>query len=184
MNWKRSLVAFAAGLPFVALLAFGMTRDPNQIPTSMPGQDAPTFTLPVLNAADTVSLARHAGEVVVLNFWASWCVPCRIEHPVLLQAASRYADSDVHFYGVVYQDTEDNAQRWLNQLGQGYPSLLDPGSRTAVDYALTGVPETYIIDRQGKVVFHRAQPITDLAEFIQLIEAARAGTLGPGGASS
>lgn len=182
MNWKRSLLAVAAGLPFVALLAFGMTRDPNAIPTSMPGQTAPEFTLPVLNAADTVRLASHAGDVVVLNFWASWCVPCRIEHPVLLQAASRYQGSDVHFYGIVYQDTNDNAQRWLNQFGQGYPSLLDPGARTAVDYALTGVPETYVIDRQGTVVFHRAQPITDLAEFIRVIEDARAGT--SGGAAS
>lgn len=175
MNWRRAALAVAAGLPLVALLAFGLTRNPNAIPTSMPGQDAPDFALPMLEAGDSVRLASHAGDVVVLNFWASWCVPCQLEHPVLLEAARRYEGTDVHFYGIVYQDTEDNAVRWLERMGRGYPSLMDAGSRTAVDYALTGVPETYVVDRAGRVVFHRALPITDLDELLDVIEAARGG---------
>ena len=162
----------SVALPVVALLAFGMTRDPNAVPLTMPGKIAPAFALPVMDAAppDTVALAAHAGDVVVLNFWASWCLECRVEHGDLSQAALALEPKGVRFYGVLYKDQESNARAWIiDQGGQAYPTLLDPGSRTAVDYALTGVPETVIIGRDGRIVHKQIGPIT-ATRLLEIIE--------------
>lgn len=162
MNWRRSLIALAAVSPVVALLAFGMTRDPRAIDSPLPGRAAPEFVLPVMEAEDSIRLADLRGHIVVLNFWASWCVPCLAEHPVLTNAAMAYHDRGVRFLGVLYRDSPQNARRWIDRLGgASYPTVLDDGSRAAIDYGLAGVPETFIIDRDGRIARKHIGPITD-----------------------
>lgn len=167
MNWRSAAYGVAIAVPIVALLGFGMTRDPKDIPSPLPGRAAPPFALPTFTQkpgvpADTVRLSVLRGKVVVVNFWASWCLACRSEHSALMLAGSAYKDTaDVKFYGVLYNDSPENGLRWLQQMGEDdYPSLLDPGSKVAIDYGLYGVPETYFIGRDGKVAFKQTGPVT------------------------
>ncbi len=188
MNWRRSLVGAAVALPFVALLGFGLTRDPRAIPSPLPGRLAPEFSLAVLRpgdyppariARDTAILAEYRGQVVVLNYWASWCLACRDEHAALSAVAREYAGQGVQFFGPVYNDTPNNASRWIEMMGgQAYPSLLDQGSRTAIDYGLYGVPETFFIARDGRVAYKHVGPVTE-ALLRQKIDSLRTATSGP-----
>jgi cytochrome c biogenesis protein CcmG/thiol:disulfide interchange protein DsbE len=171
MNWKRAFyVTLAIGAPFLALLAFGMTRDPRSIPSPLPGRAAPLFTHSVfapgadsilrMNVGDTVRLADRRGQVVVVNFWASWCLACRDEHLDLSQTAMRFANKGVRFYGLLYNDREENGVQWIAERGgQAYPALSDPGARTAIDYGLYGVPETFVVDRNGVVAHKYVGPV-------------------------
>lgn len=160
MNWKRVLLSFGFTVPVVALLAFGLTRDPNAIASPLPGRPAPDFTLPIIeNGSGVVSLADQRGSVVVLNFFASWCLECRYEHAALATASARYADQGVRFFSVLYNDTPEKGRAWIEQMGgQPYPALHDEGARTAIDYGLYGVPETFIIDRDGRIVRKKIGP--------------------------
>ena len=160
MNWKRSLVGVGIGIPIVMLLGYGLTRDPRHIASPLPGRAAPEFSLPALDGGDSIKLGELRGQVVVVNFWASWCIPCRQEHPVLLDAARTYEPRGVKFVGIAYNDKPEDSQRWLNELGKSYPSLVDAGARTAIDYGVSGVPETFILDKQGVVAFKKFGPIT------------------------
>lgn len=175
MNWRNAVIGGAIGIPLVVFLAFGLTRDPRVLPSTLPGRPAPPFTLVTLEGRDTVSLAAQAGHVVVLNFWASWCIPCLQEHGELEAAARLFEERGVRFFGLLYQDRPDNAVAWLENLGgQTYPSLLDGQSRAAIDYGLSGVPETFVIDQAGLVAYKHIGPITAarLAEVISpLLEA-------------
>lgn len=163
MNWKRSTLAVIIVLPVIALCWFGLSHDPRAIPSPLPGHPAPEFTLVRLDPPATeVSLASHRGEVVVVNFWASWCLACRDEHRPLSEVATRYRDRGVVFYGILYNDTPEPARRWIKEMGgQSYATLLDPGSRTAIDYGLYGVPETFFIDREGRVAYKHIGPVTE-----------------------
>lgn len=164
LNWKRALISTATvGVPLIALLAYGMTRDPREIPSPLPGHDAPVFTRAVFapgedstlrrTVGDSVRLADQRGGVVVVNFWASWCLACRDEHEALSMTARHYAAKGVKFFGMLYNDQERNGIKWIAQMGgQAYPALSDPGARAAIDYGLYGVPETFVIDQRGKVV--------------------------------
>jgi cytochrome c biogenesis protein CcmG/thiol:disulfide interchange protein DsbE len=160
-DWRRVIVGFGIALPILALLAYGLTRDPRAIPSPLPGTEAPEFALPVMDSSDTVRLSALRGDIVVLNFWASWCLECRVEHADLAVAATEYGDRGVHFFGVLYNDTPTNGRAWIAEMGgQPYPSLVDEGSRTAIDYGLYGVPETFIIGRDGKVVHKQIGPLS------------------------
>lgn len=178
MNVGRAFVGALVAVPVIGLLYFGLGRDPRAIPSPLPGREAPAFSLEVIRVpkvgvdgpavqggslavGDTVRLAEKKGGVVVLNFWASWCLACRDEHAILSEVASEYSDADVHFYGVLYNDTPDNGRRWIEQMGgQRYPALDDPGSRTAIDYGLYGVPETFFISADGRVARKFVGPVT------------------------
>jgi cytochrome c biogenesis protein CcmG, thiol:disulfide interchange protein DsbE len=161
MNWRKSAIGIGISVPILALLAYGMTLDPRSLPSPLPGKPAPDFALAMLDEPDTVRLADLRGEVVVLNFWASWCMECRYEHSDLSLAATMYESRGVRFFGVLYNDTPANGRAWIREMGgQSYPALLDSGSRTAVSYGLYGVPETFIIDRDGIVVHKQIGPIT------------------------
>jgi cytochrome c biogenesis protein CcmG/thiol:disulfide interchange protein DsbE len=157
---KRVLgVGVVVVLPLVAVLVANLGRDPHAIATPLVGKQAPPFDLGTLDSGGKVSLRSLAGRPVVLNFWASWCVPCQAENPVLLEAAR--ANPDVSFLGVVYEDEPARAAAFLRELGAGYPSLLDPQATTAVAYGVAGVPETYFIDRAGRIVGKYAAPLSD-----------------------
>lgn len=101
-----------------------------------------------------------ADRVRVINFWATWCVPCSQEHPLLLEAAQRYQDRGVVFLGVLYGDTADKAVPFLKKHGSAYPNLLDPGQVTAIDYGVGGVPETFFIDKSGMIARKVVGPVS------------------------
>jgi len=156
-RWKIWLMLIlCAG--FLGLLGFGLTRDAQVLPSAIIGQDAPPFDLQTLTG-DSISLASLEGHVVILNFWASWCIPCREEHPVLEMAASRYKDHDVRMLGVVYQDNRSNAKQFLAEHGGSWPSVLDPNSRVAINYGVYGVPETFFLDPHGRIIKKHVGPV-------------------------
>ena len=169
MNWKRAAIGMIATLPVIALFAFGFTRNPSEIPSPLPGNAAPNFSLGVFapgesplarNVGDTIRLADQNGKVVVVNFWASWCLACRDEHVALSETAREYPDK-AQFIGVLYNDRPAAGSRWIAQMGgQSYPSVTDNDSRTAIDYGLYGVPETFIIDPQGRIAYKHLGPIS------------------------
>ena len=171
MNWKRSIIATVAAIPLIALFAYGFTRDPSAIDSPLPGNQAPGFALEVfapgeepLNRAvgDTIELGKLAGNVVVVNFWASWCLACRDEHQGLSETAKRYSTQPARFVGVLYNDRPAAGVEWIARMGgQSYPSVNDKGARTAIDYGLSGVPETFIIDPGGRIAYKHIGPISE-----------------------
>jgi cytochrome c biogenesis protein CcmG/thiol:disulfide interchange protein DsbE len=148
MKWKVTLAVSLACAALVIVLAKGFGRDPHEVPFMLRGQPAPAFELKALETGEVVSLAKLKGKPVVLNFWSTWCGPCRIEHPVLEWAFRQYGNQ-AQFLGAVFEDTEENARAFVARTGSPYPQLIDPRSRMAVDYGVAGVPETYFIDADG-----------------------------------
>jgi cytochrome c biogenesis protein CcmG/thiol:disulfide interchange protein DsbE len=155
LRWLLPVLA----IPFLGLLAYGLTRDTYVLPSPLAGKEAPSFRLSSLDG-DTVSLNDLRGKVVVLNFWASWCVPCRTEHEVLKRAHSAWDPSEAQVVGVVYQDSPENARRFLSQLGGGWMQLTDPSQRTAIDFGVYGVPETFFIGKDGQIGYKKVGPVT------------------------
>jgi cytochrome c biogenesis protein CcmG/thiol:disulfide interchange protein DsbE len=133
-----------------SIFAFGLGRDPTHLPSELVGHRAPEFSLGSLSG-QTIDLRSLRGKVVVLNFWASWCIACRQEHPNLVAAWELYGDSGVVFLGVLFQDTPQYARQFMKDLGGGWPTLLDPGGRTAISYGVAGVPETFFIGPDGRI---------------------------------
>ena len=147
--------AVVAGVSLVsALLAFGLSRDPAVIRSPLLGRGAPKFALRTLNGREIIRLSRFRGQVVVINLWASWCAACRQEHPALLAAWERYRDLGVVLIGVDYQDSTTAATRFMQEMGGDWPTVEDPGGRTALAYGVYGVPETFFIGPDG-VVRHK-----------------------------
>ena len=156
----------------MAVVAVGFTRDPGRIESPLVGRTAPEFRLVSLDGA-TIDLAGLRGRSVVLNFWASWCIPCRDEAPLLRAAQDRYAALDVAFLGVVYQDSAPSAQAFVDRYGIAYPSLLDPDGRTALDYGVYGIPETYFIAADGIIRAKQIGPLDAATLERQIAEALR-----------
>ncbi len=156
---KKMLIPAVITVPVIALLYYGMQRDVRNVESPLPGRAAFDFTAPTLDG-DTISLADLKGKVVVLNFWASWCIACIDEHRVFVDAERYYADQDFEILGVVYQDGPANAQRWMRQRGGNWPSLIDDKSRIAIDYGVYGVPETYFISREGQIAYKQIGPVS------------------------
>jgi cytochrome c biogenesis protein CcmG, thiol:disulfide interchange protein DsbE len=153
------LVVVAAAIPVLALLGFGLTRDPRIVPTVLTNHPAPPFALQSLGGAP-VQLSDLHGQVVLVNFWASWCEVCVAEHSLLVDADRRWHDQGLRVVGIVYDDSAPSAAAWMHAHGGAWPVLLDPGSRTAIDYGLFGVPETFVIDRDGRVAHKQTGPVT------------------------
>jgi cytochrome c biogenesis protein CcmG/thiol:disulfide interchange protein DsbE len=118
-----------------------------------------------------MNLGARRGSVVVVNFFASWCDPCREEAAALEETWRTYQSQDVQFYGIAYKDADSKAQAFLDQFDVSYPSTVDTSNRAARDYGVTGVPETFVVDRQGLLVRHFLGPITQ-AQLAQEIERA------------
>jgi len=148
-----------AALPALWLLFQGMGVDKYTLPSPLEGNVAPTFQLQTMDG-DSIDLADLSGKAVVLNFWASWCIPCRQEHDVLKAAEATYDPEQALVLGIVYQDTEENARRFLAALGGDWTQLLDPTQRTAIDYGVYGVPETFFISPDGQIAHKQVGPVT------------------------
>jgi len=160
MLWKRLLVPLFI-LPFIALLAYGLTKDPRTIPSPLVRKEAPPFTLNLLDGG-VLRLDDLRGKVVLVNFWASWCFPaCWNEAPRLEAAWERYRDRGVMIVGIVYQDSEQNAREFIRRFGKTYPNGLDRRSRIAIDYGVYGVPETFFIDREGRIAHKHTGELTE-----------------------
>ena len=159
MNKKVLIAGFVLAVPMIVVLALSFGRDPHAVKSPLVGRTAPAFALGAVTTGDLVSLADHKGKPVVVNFWATWCVPCYAEHEVLKETARARA-SDVQFIGIVYNDTEDKIVQFLNTYGSSYPTLHDVSGKTAIAYGVYGVPETFFIDRSGTIVSKYEGPLT------------------------
>ena len=150
----RKLLFLVPVLAFLALatwfaLALRPDHDPRELPSALLDKPAPDFVLPSLGGGEPVSLASLHGQVVVLNFFASWCVPCRVEHPILMRLA---AQEKLPLFGVAYKDKPDDSRRILSQLGDPYRAIaVDAEGRLGIDFGVYGVPETYVIDKTGRI---------------------------------
>jgi cytochrome c biogenesis protein CcmG/thiol:disulfide interchange protein DsbE len=144
----------------VWLLAFGLGRNPDAYRNPLVGHRAPVFALASLSGGDTIRLSQYRGQVVVLNFWASWCNDCVAEHAALSQAWSRYRDQGMVVLGVVYQDAPTSARRFARELGDQWPQAVDTESRTAIAYGVRGVPETFFVSPDGRVVAQHSGAVT------------------------
>ena len=169
---RRLIVAawLVAGVfAIVALFTVNIAKPAAPVDTPIVGRPAPSFDLQTL-AGGRLSLAELRGSAVVLNFWASWCIPCRDEAPLLTAANASYGPRGVRIVGVVYQDSAENALDFMRRYGQTYDALLDPDGRTAIDYGVFGIPETFFIDASGVVRSRQVGALTD-AELRRQIEA-------------
>ncbi|HWP00656.1 MAG TPA: DsbE family thiol:disulfide interchange protein [Methylococcus sp.] len=156
MRFALPLLVFAL---LVALLAVGLRLDPREVPSPLIGKPAPGFSLPQVAAAEQrLSLADLKGQVFLLNVWASWCLSCREEHPLLLELAKR---GIVPIYGLNYKDERETAQAWLKRFGDPYrASAFDADGRIGIEWGVYGVPETFVVDKQGLIRYKQTGPIT------------------------
>jgi cytochrome c biogenesis protein CcmG, thiol:disulfide interchange protein DsbE len=156
---KRFLIPLGIFFVLVGFLAAGLRLDPREVPSPLIDKPAPPFTLPELvDPQRTFSQKDMLGKVWLLNVWASWCVSCREEHPVLVEFSKRKL---VPVYGLNYKDDRKDALAWLARLGDPYTmSIMDRDGRIGIDYGVYGVPETYVIDKQGVIRYKQIGPVT------------------------
>ena len=159
MRSLKLVIPLAAFLGIAAFLAIGLTRDPREVPSPLIDKPAPNFRIAQLgNAAGAFSPEDMRGKVCLLNVWASWCVSCRAEHPLLVEMAKRKA---VPIVGLNYKDKREDGLAWLGKLGDPYAlSAYDVDGRVGIDYGVYGVPETFVIDKQGVIRYKQIGPIT------------------------
>jgi cytochrome c biogenesis protein CcmG/thiol:disulfide interchange protein DsbE len=156
---NRFLIPFAVFLVLVVFLAVGLNLNPREVPSPLIGKPAPAFQLSQLHEQGKVLGKQDMlGQVWLLNVWASWCVSCREEHPVLVELAKRKL---VPIYGLNYKDTRSEALGWLGQFGNPYTmSIVDADGRVGINYGVYGVPETFVIDKAGVIRYKQIGPVT------------------------
>lgn len=156
---KRYILPLAGFAVLLVFLGIGLRLKPQEIPSPLIGRHAPQFTLPQVEDAGLVFHSRDmAGKVWVLNVWASWCGPCRAEHPALLEL-SRLALAPI--VGLNYNDARGDSQKWLKDFGNPYQvSAFDGDGKTGIEFGVYGVPETFVIDKQGRIRLKLTGPLT------------------------
>lgn len=152
-------VLFLVGL--LALLGVGLKLDPREVPSPLIGKPAPAFALPLLDGSATVTQEQLKGRPLLVNFWASWCAACQIEHPLLMRLAH---ESGVEIVGIDYKDTPEAAQAWLARHGNPYRSVIvDAKGSAGLDFGVYGVPETFVLGADGTIVYKQIGPVTEQA---------------------
>ncbi|MCY0092715.1 DsbE family thiol:disulfide interchange protein [Hoeflea ulvae] len=167
---RRMLIAFLPLILFIALAGvflyqLGSGKDASEIPSVLIGSQAPSLSLPPLegltaNGAPVPALTDAAieGKLALVNVWASWCVPCRQEHPILLDLSR---DPRITLVGINYKDKNDNALRFLGELGNPFSAVgIDPVGKSAIDWGVYGIPETYLVAPDGEILFKQIGPFT------------------------
>jgi cytochrome c biogenesis protein CcmG/thiol:disulfide interchange protein DsbE len=156
----RFILPLAVFVVLAGFLFIGLGLNPREVPSPFIGKPAPAFQLAQLaHKEQTFTPAQMQGEVWLLNVWASWCAPCRIEHPLLVELAK---NNVVPIIGMNYKDKRDAALGWLAELGDPYKlSVADNDGRVAIDYGVYGVPETFIIDKHGVIRHKQIGPISE-----------------------
>lgn len=165
-------VQLAIGAPLVVFLGLGVllfarlfAGDPSQVPSALIGREVPEFELPALEGLSEDGEAvpgfsdadLGGGDVTVVNVWASWCVPCRDEHPHLVEIAG---DERIRLYGINYKDTPENARRFLGRFGNPFAAVgTDYSGRVGIDWGVYGVPETFVVDGEGRIAYKHIGPI-------------------------
>ncbi|MEC5216444.1 cytochrome c biogenesis protein CcmG/thiol:disulfide interchange protein DsbE [Actimicrobium sp. GrIS 1.19] len=155
----RFLLPLGVFIALVVFLGVGLRLNPREIPSPFIGKPAPAFKVPQLEVADkTIEPKEMAGKVWLLNVWASWCVSCREEHPVLIDFARQNV---VPIIGLNYKDQRADGMAWLKEFGNPYQlSAFDADGRIGIDYGVYGVPETFVIDKLGVIRLKLVGPLT------------------------
>jgi cytochrome c biogenesis protein CcmG/thiol:disulfide interchange protein DsbE len=159
MNRTVLFIGLFIAAAVIGVLFLGLGKDPQHIESPLVGRTAPDFALKVVGAAGMIDLQQLRGKPVIINFWATWCVPCWQEHPVLV-ANARALQPNVQFLGVVFQDDETKILNFLRDRGNAYPTLIDEKGKTAIAYGVGGVPETFFLDSNGTIVAKYDGPMT------------------------
>ena len=159
---KKALIPLALFIVLVVFLAIGLTRDPREIPSPFIGKPAPAFSAPLLHEPGRKFSAKDMlGQVWLLNTWASWCVACRQEHPILMEFAKT---KTLPITGLDYKDQEADGLKWLARFGNPYDlAVTDRDGRIGIDYGVYGVPETFLIDKAGVIRYKQIGPVTEEA---------------------
>lgn len=160
MSRWLDIVPFALIVVLAAYFAAGLRNDPRELPSVLLDRPLPSFALPPIDAKIAgVSSGDFKGRVALLNVFASWCPACRVEHPTLMALS---AQKRVPIYGLDWKDTPSERSAWLTELGNPYLAIGDDASgRTAIDFGVTGAPETFIIDKKGRMRYKQIGPITE-----------------------
>ena len=158
---KRYLIPLAIFVLMAGFLAVGLKLNPREVPSPLVGKPAPAFELPQLrDPAVKMTVAQMKGQVWVLNVFASWCTPCLAEHPYVTQLAKQ----GVKVVGLNYKDKAEDATNWLRKHGDPYAAIVvDADGRAGIDWGVYGVPETFVIDKQGVIRHKQIGPITPQA---------------------
>ena len=158
-TWKKLIVPIAI-TPILLLLAYGFKTNPREVPSPLIGRTAPPFALSSFDGGNT-GLEQLRGKAIVLNFWASWCFPACFEEAPALEAAWRaYKDRGVMVIGVDIQDREADAKAFVERFNLSFPNGQDPQGRISIDYGVYGVPETFFINREGKIHYKHVGALT------------------------
>ncbi|HKY92381.1 MAG TPA: DsbE family thiol:disulfide interchange protein [Nevskiaceae bacterium] len=145
----------------LVVLRIGLKHDPREVPSPLIGKPAPAFSLPVLDADRTLSLESLKGRTVLVNFFASWCAGCQVEHPLLLKLARR---DQVPIVGMDYKDEPADGREWLARRGNPYETVaIDRQGAVGLDWGVYGVPETYVVGPDGTILYKHIGPVTEEA---------------------
>jgi cytochrome c biogenesis protein CcmG/thiol:disulfide interchange protein DsbE len=159
-RWLRiGIVVGIAAL--VVVLGLSFRRDPRDLRTGTVGKPAAGFTLQQLDGSGALKLDTGGGKVVILNFFASWCIPCKQENPALVRVYERYRTSDVVFIGILYQDSLESGLRYVRDNGVVWPTVNDDQGRVAFSYGVFGIPETFFIGSDGIIAGRHIGPIDE-----------------------
>jgi cytochrome c biogenesis protein CcmG/thiol:disulfide interchange protein DsbE len=172
MPWRRLIITFLIIAPILALLAFGFSRDAKYITSPLLAKAATPFTVTLFDGKK-ITLEDLRGKAVFLNFWASWCTPCRAEAHDLEAAWQKVKDKNMIFLGVALQDSDQASKDFLKEFNVTYPNGKDESGKIAVDYGTWGIPESFFIDPQGRITYKHVGGIRATLVLTKLEEAAK-----------
>ena len=172
MRWRRLAITLAIIGPILALLAFGFTRDARYITSPLVAKPAAPFVLTLFDG-QKLTLEDLRGKAVFLNFWASWCLPCREEARELEAAWQKVKDRNMIFIGVALQDTDNNSREFLKEFNITYPNGRDETGKIGIDYGIWGIPESFFIDPQGRITYKHVGGIRAARVIAKLEESAK-----------